>query len=590
MFTFYCPTCEAKLTAKNEKLFGKIVPCPKCGGMVLAQPPDDAPTPVVDMSSKMFRQKRFPDVLTHETASGIIGHTSGENLRAEVFLTAAPTAPDVSETEVHTRKVLVGILVGLSILLLVALGFLMVFQGPNRSQQQPEPLIPAPPAPPQVEQPIDPQPPDELIEKIDLVPPPVEPPEGSQQDIPVEPESFQEVPVQMADETLSAIDQRMPGFVDISVPNIDIDAKLALPIGELNLAQSSLIEFIRVISQMTGVPMTLAIDEMRPRSLSAQIPVRGQFREATVGEILTKTLAALGLQWGVADRQILIFPTDTTDKADLTFDVSDFAERTDDLTPEVLAGMVQKLVCPEVNVAVLPNHQLTLAQDERKPNGKSRTRQRDEILRFLEQLRAVRQLPQKTEWTGETLAPEAFGWDQVIKPITLNHYQAVPLSRIIAQMEEATELTIIVDHQSLHRALSSFASIQAIVQCDRGTVHDVLELSFASVDWVDLTYRIVDHHTLEVTTTESARQPDKMVMEIHRYELRGDEMPEDIVRSLRSAVAPESWVVPAQSEPQYGGDIVIDRPANCLLVRQSQPVQRQIRLFLDVSEQFEFGE
>jgi hypothetical protein len=282
------------------------------------------------------------------------------------------------------------------------------------------------------------------------------------------------------------------------------------------------------------------------------------------------------VQWIAAARQILIVPIQATGAIDLTFDVSDFAEQTDDLKPEVLAAMIQRLVCPEVNVVVLPDRRLTVRQDEQvnKPNRKSPRRQHEEILRFLEQLRAIRQLPQQTEWAGETLAPEAFGWDRMLEPMTLHHYRAVPLSRVVSQLESMTALTILVDHQSLHRALCSFAAVSATVQCDNGTVNDALKQSLDSVESVALSYRIIDHQTLEITTTESTRQPEKMVVEVHRYQLQEDETPEEMLQALRSAVEPESWSVSEQL-----GDMVIDPPSNCLLIRQSQPVQRQIRLY-----------
>ena len=589
MFPFSCTTCEAKLIVKDEKLVGKIVACPKCSSMVLIQPPDDAPTPSV-APRKSGPHKRFPDVLTHETPSGVIGHTSRENRRAENFLEVVHAEPHVSETEVKTRKILIGILIGLLVFFLVVVGFLMIFQG----QERPQPQEPLPP--PVIQNPIEPLLPEdppiepaplEPVDNIDIAPPPVEGlPEVLPQDMPIEPDLSEDIsPPLLPNDTLSAIEQRMPGFVDVSVPNIDIDARLALPIDELNFDQAKLIDFVRVLSRMTEIPMTLDIDEMRPRALSARTPVSGQFSDATADEILTETLATVGLQWIAVDRQILIFPANIADTADLTFDVSDLAERTDDLTPEVLAEMVQRLVVPDANVAVLSNNRLAVVQNEN--NRKSQTRQRDEVLRFLEQLRAVRQLPQRTEWAGETLAPEAFGWDWVMMPMTLNHYRPVPISRILAQVEEWTGLTIIVDHQSLHRALTPFSAVQATMLCDQGTVNDVLELSLASVDLVALAYRIVDHHTFEITTMESARQPEKMVMEVHRYELQEDETPEDIVRALRSAVFPDSWVVLEFPETHYGGYIVIDHSSNCLFVRQSQPAQRQIRLFLSVTELFE---
>jgi DNA-directed RNA polymerase subunit RPC12/RpoP len=583
MFTFSCSTCEAKLVVKNEKLVGKILACPNCGSMVLVQPPAAAPTPPPHPQTKPTIRKRFPDILSYGTDTGIIGPVPEENRRSSILLEAVPET-DVYVTEVKSRKILVGILIGLSAFLLAALGFLMVFHKPK---SVPPPVQ----VPPLKQEPIPQVPPEPPL----LVKPPIEP--GLVQaeviDIPVEnpiqeptltPETILGEQTQNESDTLSVFAEKMPGFVDISVPNIDIDAKLTLPILKLDFNQHPprLIGFVRIMSGLTGIPMTLDIDEMKPRALSVKTPVDTPFREATAEKILSETLATRGLQWTATDRQILIRPQATVDAVDLTFDVSDFAENTKDLTPEVLADMILKLVVPEANVTVLPDHRLTIAADETR--GKSSQRQRDEVLRFLEQLRVIRQLPQKTEWTGETLAPEAFGWDQVIEPITLNYYQAVPLSRAVTQLESLTKLTILVDHQSLHRSLCSFVSLRVTVRCDHGTVNDAMELLLASVDSVALAYRIIDHETLEITTAESARQPEKMAAEVHRYQLRGEETPEEFVRLLRSTVAPESWLTAELPETKHAGNIVIDVPSNSLLVRQSQPVQRQIRLYLSDSE------
>jgi hypothetical protein len=457
-----------------------------------------------------------------------------------------------------------------------AVGFFWFFQTatpPPQPEQEPEPVVRVPVVPPPVEPP-------------QMEPPQVEPPQIApvpEDDIVVVPPlddtiigSPDDTVVETPKDTVAALNQYMPGFVDLSVPNIDIDAKLALSIHELNLEQQSLIGFVRLMSSLTGIPITLDIDEMKARSLSVKTPVAGRFSETTAGEILTETLATLKLQWKATDRQILILPDETADE-DLSFDVSDFTE-----SPEILAEIIQKLVCPEATITVLPNNRLTVVSDEGNPKSPQRTK--DDIVRFLEQLRVIRQLPQTTKLTGESLAPEAFGWDRVLEPITLHHYRAVPLSRAVAQLESLTKLTIIVDHQSLHRSLCSFASVQATVQCDLRTINDAIELLLSSVDTAALAYRIIDHQTLEITTAEAVRQPKKMVMEVHPYELRANETPEDVVRLLRSAISPESWEVTGLPETKYGGNIVVDESSKCLLIRQSQPVQRQIRLYLSEPE------
>ena len=576
MFTFSCFTCEAKLVVKDETLVGKILACPNCGCMVLVQSPAIVPEPPPPSPKKPTVHKRFPDLLTHGTSSGVIGHVPEENRRSALLLEAVPETM-VSGTEVKTRKILVGILVGLFVFLLAALGFLMVFQKPEHSPpvQVPNLQVPAEPLP--VVPPIEPDP--VLAEDVGTPPPDEASPTIPPQDPPIEPE-----PIQNETDTLSAFEEKMPGFVDISVPNIDINAKLALPILELHFNQHppSLIGFVQVMSGMTEIPMTLDIDEMKTRSISIKTPVAAQFHETTAEKILTETLETLGLQWTAMDRQILIHPKAVADAADLTFDISDFAKSTNDLTPEVLADMIRQLVLPEANVTVLPDNRLSVIPDE--SSRRSLLRQRDEVQRFLEQLRVIRHLPQKTEWAGETLAPEAFGWDHVMEPITLNYYRAVPLSRVVRQLESLTKLTILVDHRSLHRSLCSFASLWATAQCDQGTVNDAMELLLASVDSVALAYRIIDHETLEITTAESVRQPEKMAVEVHQYQLREGETPEEFARLLHSAVAPESWRAAELPETKYAGNIVVDTPSNCLLIRQSQPVQRQIRLYLSESE------
>ena len=592
MITIICDTCETKLTVKDENLIGKILACPKCGSMVFVKPPEDVPVPIVTPQKNTVR-KRFPDVLSHETSSGIIGNLPLENRRSNLFMETVPAkTDDVSESEIKTRKILLAILIGLALFLLLAIGFLMLFPQPDRA---PVPIQPPPhEIPPEL--PVATDVLTELGGPAVLPPldedPPIPPPEvPTEPETTTEPESIGELtstngtPTQVLHDTPPAIEYAITHAVEMPLPVVDIDAKLALPILELSFDRQRLIDFVRAMSQLTGVPMTLDIDEMKPLFLTAQTAVSGRFRDATAGEILTETVAALNLQWFAADNQILIFPNVPDGDVDLTFDISDLAEGTDDLTPEVLAERIRKLLVPEYCVEVFPGNRLTVVphDDDEMVKGKSRRWHRDEIHRFLEQLRLIRQLPPQTELTGEEIAPEAFGWDRVMEPMTFNHYRAIPLPQAVKQLETQTGLTILVDHQSFHRAFCIFSLVQATVQSDNGTVNEVMELLLASADSAPLAYRIIDHQTLEITTAEAVQQPKKMVMEVHPYQLVSGESPEEIVRLLRLAIAPESWVMAELPETKLGGNIVIDVPSNCLLIRQSQPVQRQIRLYLSES-------
>ncbi|MCL2005053.1 MAG: hypothetical protein FWG73_02705 [Planctomycetaceae bacterium] len=557
MFTCTCLTCEAKLVVKDEGLVGKIMPCPKCGSMVSIQRPE-----IVQLPPKVPVNKRFPDVLTHETASGIIKPSPDEEIRSSSMLLNTLPLPDASDKELKTRKILLNILIALSVCLLATLGFLMIFHNPATETLTEGPQPPFfEPQPEDCEAAELPPQSDELFtEPQSPNPPELDPAIPAENAI--QPSDSQDTPLDSGlrqnDDILPSDESQTPQFFDYGSENDDfgsVYARLSWPIHEFHLDQQSLIAFVRVLSQLTDIPMTLDIDEMKAHGLSAQTPVSGLYREMTVGDILTQTLATLNLQWTVTDRQILIYPQ-TTDNVELLFDVSDITGN--------VAEMIQKLVVPDGNIAVLPDGKLHVVQTTNVA-GKSPVRICDEIIRLLEQLRLVRQLAPQTDWSAERIAPEAFGWDRVMEPMTLNHYQPVPLALLVRQLEEQTGLTILVDHRSLHRELVSFASLRASVRSDDGTVNDVLEQILASVDSVALAYRIIDHQTLEITTAQSAGQPQKMGMEVHRYQFLEEEL----------AILP------------FGGVVVFDVPSDCLFVYQSQPVHRQIRLYLSENELLE---
>ena len=582
MITITCSTCEAKLAVKDENLLGKILACPKCNSLVYVMP-SEGPAPPPKPNPAL--QKRFPDALTHETASGIIGNLAPESRLSDIIVNVEDNA-ELTDPEIRTRKVLVGILAGLAVIILLGLGFLMIFRGDSEPVVAP-PLIRVDNVP--IEHaPIEPIP----IEHVppDLVLVPEEPPEESLHSGEVHLTAENRLNTEehkaptgniFPDNVPSNALGETPLFIDSSIPNIDIEQRLALPIHRLHFSEVRFIGFVRNLSQWTGIPMTLDIDEVKARGLSIDTPVSGQFHETTAGEVLTQTLAELNLQWKALDRQILIFPIETADDTVLTFDVSDIVTGTEDLTSEVLAEMLRQLVFPGSIIEVQFDDRLTVTHSG-AASRKSPHRQRDEVQRFFEQLRLIRQLPQRTDWDSESIAPEAFGWDQVMEPMTFNHYRPIPLADALRRLESLTGLAILVDHLSLHRASISFSSVYTTVQCDHGTVNDAVELLLASSDSSSLAYRIIDHQTLEITTLESARQPDKMTMEVHAFQQLEDSVPKDeMIRLLRLSVAPETWM---SSESAYGGEVVLDMPSHCMLIRQSQPVHRQIRLYLSETE------
>lgn len=415
---------------------------------------------------------------------------------------------------------------------------------------------------------------------------------------------------ELPNDLLSNIQKKLPGLVDSSaVLTLDISERLSQRIVGIKLTETPLISVLRSISELMEIPITIDVDELFCRDIAIDRPISLEIKEKTFGDLLTEILAPLELEPIVEDQQILISVSpDQRDRIlERRFDVSDLVLQTKDavdlrgrpvpdgqLTTEKLANILRHLVDPVAFVR----------SGQEKDNGGGAELQTDgstlivrhcrrmltRSQRILEQLRVLRNLPLKTELNEENLVPEAFGWDAVERPLTLNYYQPTPLAGVLMQIESATNIRILVDHRGLHRALTPVNTIHATVRCNRGTVNEALERLFASVDIALLDYRIVGSDFLEVSTQDVLRRADKMTVEIHRYEtpealLEEAETPENLVRLIRASLEPESWNDEddrsATPENRLSkGWIFIDRPSGCLFVRQSQPIQRQLRLWL----------
>ncbi len=616
MFTIRCTTCEARLGVKDETLIGQILACPKCGSMVLVAPPNE----------EKKSEPREPELIHEPSEPESVVPNS---------LTAAPVPPSLpeagpSDSELRLRKFLFGVLAGFVVFLIFGVGILIV----RGRQEEPGPVVPVPeiavPVPEvavPLPQPVVPGPqvpaPTPALVPVPAVPQPIEKPDepspvesaevpgpqveekalAPQVEEKVREEAKKpEAEIRTTTDLLADMERKLPGLVQPAAAlAIDVPARLRLPLHGLKLDKVSLVGVVRMLSRLTEVPITLDVDEFRCRGIDIDAPISGAYAPGTAGETLIAVLTPLKLEPVIEDRQVLVtVPQAERDKlSEMPFDVSDLVNGTQDavdlrgkvdpegiLSPERLAELIRRLIDPVgFSIEEKGPDQPSLKIDGMTLVVKHRRRMLDETLRLLEQFRVLRNLPQKTKIVGELLVPEVFGWDAVQAPLTMNYYQPIQLSEVFPQLEAAAKIRILVDHKALNRALSPFSSLKGTVRSDRGTVDTALEKLLASVDTASLTYRIVGADALEVTTRDVAGQPNKMSIEVHRFEtseqpLPDGETPEELVRTIRTALERGSWNDAGNSETLGLGDIVIDKPSGCLIVRQGQQVQRLLRLWL----------
>ena len=64
-FSITCTTCKSRLKVKSAAAIGQVVPCPKCGGMVLVKPPEED-------ALRLFRGSDGADLGTVKVPAGCL--------------------------------------------------------------------------------------------------------------------------------------------------------------------------------------------------------------------------------------------------------------------------------------------------------------------------------------------------------------------------------------------------------------------------------------------------------------------------------------------------------------------------------------
>ncbi len=612
---------------RNPALLGHLLACPKCGGMVLVA----APAPSESSS----------ETLSPETAS-----TTATTL-APAIPPAPPVAPvaeappvldrppDVAPSETSsepeslirkrpkhtaeksTRMILVSVLV--SVALLLGVVYVAVLQRPKPEPPPGEQAVVSKnePVAPVENEPIelpDPQPiavneseneaesePGEEVEPDDSVAETV----STESEI-VEPDATDTpLPLPIPQDQAPAI---VPEPIRDRVV-IDVPARLKLPLASLKSERTTLFKAISMLSDYAGVPVTWDVPGMRLFEISLDYPIRLDFDESTVGEVLTAVLSRNRLTLLIEHEQIFIYPIEAADPAirEARYDLSDLVRTTD--APAIAGDKNASLFSMDgtgsLSLLVESIPQLIAPFSWESPRGGNgggngslsaegtvlTVRQTEinhkEIARFLEMMRFVKKKspadpppPSETEPLRRKLFPEKVCGELLEKPLTLHYGTPTSATAVFKLLEQSTGLRILVNHRVLNEGEAPFSELKMSVHVEKGTLQEVLRQLLHSVDQLELTYRIVDCETVEVLSWDASLLPEYGTLESHYYGAKLRTEPEqtvdDMISMLKNTVEPDFWA----ENISGGGAIFADRDSETFFVRQSQPIQRVIRAWL----------
>ena len=362
-------------------------------------------------------------------------------------------------------------------------------------------------------------------------------------------------------------DVKPPAVADVKPPAVDVkphvvdpkvQAKLDDPIAKMSLPNIPLADAVQLISAMSNLPVSFDPDAMEELGVSLHDPISIEVAKATVGKALEEIAAKRNLASVVENGQILL--TSTADHREslrpVRFAVKDLTG--DELHAAAdLAALVQRLVVPESwqqsgghgTVEVTPDV-LRITQTGHVDY---------QIIVFCEKLRVARGLPTKSRLDPKkfVLATRTVRAKAILGQIvSVNAGVPASLASILEQFKQPGE--IFIDRPAL-----------AAIRADKLPLGEALR---QLLEPLGLAWRAVDSNTLQITTQKAIAA--RMELEFYPVgKLLAGQPPAALIERIKTVLPGATW-------GEGGGAIYFDPPSQCLIVLQSQPVQRALEALL----------
>lgn len=353
----------------------------------------------------------------------------------------------------------------------------------------------------------------------------------------------------------------------------ELEARLAAPIPELALPDIAFRDAINLVSQMSGLPITLDVEALGELGVTLDDHVTLRLANTTLGAALERVASSRGLVSVVQDGQLLV-TSPAKHRSTLQtarYSVSDLTGQNPVAIAE-LAELVQKLVAPDswktaggrgtvqvdsaalVVIQTAPVHQ--------------------QVVAFCEKLRLARGKPLRSAHDpgAFSLATRlAQARTKLEQAVTVNIPEPTPLARIVADLEEASGVRILINHLALSAAGLS-AQTTATLKINQQPLSQALE---SLLQPQGLACRVVDRQTLEITSAKALNAHLEVgFFPVGELVDRGLAAPALLDR-IQGEVAGASW-----TEAGGPGVLYLDQPSRCLIVLQSQSVQAMLEAAL----------
>jgi hypothetical protein len=357
---------------------------------------------------------------------------------------------------------------------------------------------------------------------------------------------------------------------------VDIRARLADRVRQIDFDEIALIELIDFLVELTRVPITFDLDSAERVGVHAMDRVSIHERETTVAQLLANALTRLGLTYSHDDGQIVVAAPETGSRV-VRYRVDDLLEKgpvADSATPPgAFAERLRQLVAPTTWASAGGSGTIALRnawlQVDQSPDVHY------QILTFCEKLRMARRMPRRSRLPAQRfslVSRRTSIQEELEQPITFTYVEPVSVVRLVRYLRQATGIAIVIDWRLLTaQGLTPDARLSCSV-VDK-PLGDALS---AVLGPIGLAWRATSSRSIQIVTARQAEQR----LEIEFYPVAGTEnasfQPTRLLDEIRGSVAVGSW-----TDGGGAGLVVYDQEASQLIVLQTQAVQSQVEHWLN---------
>ncbi len=382
-----------------------------------------------------------------------------------------------------------------------------------------------------------------------------------------------------------------------TTPIIDVKSRLAQPLVSIEFSGQSLAETVRILSGLSGVPIVFDLDCMEQIRPLCSARVQFRLEGKTVRDSLNETARLSKLLVKEENGRILLTMPDQDAFVAASFDLSGLASGSVSTTSQASktggTPPADKSGRPRALSTAITQDELTrLVKEMISPGswdsagGKGSLHWEKQTLhvnqtadhnlamkRLFEQLRTIRILSRQTDMANELLVPEITCWDKLSQTMSLSYFENVPLMDPIGLIANEAKLEFLFDDAELARKGINRES-SAAIRVDHIPIDQVLTTLLTPLK---LDYVVLGANLILLTSQEAARE--YKTFEVHLFAPPDSAKPSEsqvrsLVEQIKTSVSPGSW----KDNQDF---IWYDMTSCCLLIRQSQPVQRQIRSWLE---------